>query len=676
MKLFGKLKSKYSTLETMDKKLFWLAGIIYNVAAFIAAIIFCFFFKDYLMAGLCLGIIVLPVFIMILAARTHNYTVLLPALALMINMIGLPLFTIFIRNGVFFMPVIILCGIALCGLSQDRGLRYGSGLASISMNSFTLVSRMNAETIPGYEQVQLISILTFGVAGFIILFMCDVLMEENRKYVLSRKILNQYMDFNVQKELYNDGSENGILKLTGKRRAAVLFADISNFTSITEDMQPEIAAEYLNIFLSAADKCIHENGGTLDKYIGDCAMAFWIDDQQTGYGVYEACKTVMDLRRSLSELQEGIRERFGWEIVFSAGINYGDVIVGGVGSSRRTDYTVIGDTVNVAQRLQDTATAGMLCLSERTVQILGDRAETNLLPANVAIKGRSRTIPVYELIRLTQGSTRALPQEPEKDPANGMLYICGCRGSYSVTGSIFSEFGGETSCYIIKRGAHAMVIDCGTGLYRAREILSDCKKIDVLLTHVHYDHILGLLDWSVFPMDSELTIYGNFKNWEGENTIKNFLRAPFWPVDISFGNLVSIEMQKEYGLADDISARFFPASHPNEACFIALNIGQKRICVLADCETPDAMPEEYLYKSDIVIFDAMYEQNEYSKHIGWGHSSWEQGAKMAKAEDIGMLLITHHNPQFGDQKLREMESRAKEYFSVTHFVRTGDRFSL
>ena len=72
-----------------------------------------------------------------------------------------------------------------------------------------------------------------------------------------------------------------------------------------------------------------------------------------------------------------------------------------------------------------------------------------------------------------------------------------------------------------------LVIDCGTGLYDARELLADCTVIDVFLTHVHYDHILGLLDWSVFPKGARLSFYAAFKNWFGSDTLNEFFRAPF-----------------------------------------------------------------------------------------------------------------------------------------------------
>ena len=83
------------------------------------------------------------------------------------------------------------------------------------------------------------------------------------------------------------------------------------------------------------------------------------------------------------------------------------------------------------------------------------------------------------------------------------LYCLGCRGSYPVEGKQFTEYGGQTTCYVLKHGTHAVVLDCGTGLYGAEDLLSDCTVVDVLISHVHYDHVLGLLAMNVFPKDAD-----------------------------------------------------------------------------------------------------------------------------------------------------------------------------
>jgi len=679
--LFKIIKNKYKSLDTLDKKMFWY------VAPFLILISVGFSIGTFI-EGMGTVQIVIPSIaciasfsLMIAVQRTGNYTIGFPILAVCINCFIIPV--AFFFSGGFFsgVPLVSLTASLLCAFCADKVTRILTFLSTIVINVICfIVAEARPELVmnlPSESVIHIDIIVCYIGASLLILFLCNLLMEEFNQYTMSKIILNQYMDFNVQKELFRDGNKDAFLSVSKKRSATILLADISNFTAITEGMEPEMAAEYLNIFLAIADKCIHENGGTLDKYIGDCAMAFWIDEKKNGYGVMQACKTAFDIRHELSVLQETIFERFGWELNFTAGINYGEVVAGGIGSARRKDYTIIGSAVNTTQRIQDVASSGSICVSDRIKEILGDAAECTLLVDKQGLKGKTKPVSVYTLNAL-KNKDAELPVnfQPSNASGNIKLHICGSRGSYSVTGSIFSEFGGETSCYILKKGTHAVVIDCGTGLYKAKQILEDCEIIDIILTHVHYDHILGLLDWSVFPAGAKLTIYGNFDKWEGKDTINNLLRAPFWPVNLSTGEIVPINFESVYELYQEMKIRFYPASHPNESCFVTIDVDGNRITVLADCEDPDVMPREEVRGSSLVIYDGMYEDKEYEAHRGWGHSSWERGIRLAMEENVGRIIITHHNPHYSDQRLRELELRAKGIFPAASFARAGDIYSL
>lgn len=263
------------------------------------------------------------------------------------------------------------------------------------------------------------------------------------------------------------------------------------------------------------------------------------------------------------------------------------------------------------------------------------------------------------------------------NPTEYTIHICGARGSRPVGGKDFEEFGGQTSCYIIKTGNHALVIDCGTGLYDAREILADCEIIDVFLTHVHYDHILGLLDWTVFPKESRLTFYAAFKNWFGSDTLNEFFRAPFWPVQPWLGPLSEVPQEGlPCNLGDGMMVEAYPSAHPNGASLLHLHIGSKRICIMFDCEKPDALPPIVVNDCDILIYDGMYENENYPSRIGWGHSTWQEGCRLATTVKPGMLIITHHDPYNTDTVLREMEQSAKKIYPDTYFARAGAKIKL
>lgn len=257
------------------------------------------------------------------------------------------------------------------------------------------------------------------------------------------------------------------------------------------------------------------------------------------------------------------------------------------------------------------------------------------------------------------------------------LHICGSRGSRPVSGREFEEFGGQTSCYIIKSEDYAMVIDCGTGLYDARDILADCSVIDVFLTHVHYDHILGLLDWTVFPKDARLSFFAAFKNWFGTETLNEFFRAPFWPVQPWLGPLCDIPQGgTPCQLGKGISVESYEAPHPNGATLLHIHVNNKRICIMFDCEKADGLPEKAVRNCDMLIYDGMYENEDYPSHVGWGHSTWQEGCRLAQNMKPGLLLITHHDPRNTDAVLRQQESKARELYSSVRFARAGEKIEI
>lgn len=257
---------------------------------------------------------------------------------------------------------------------------------------------------------------------------------------------------------------------------------------------------------------------------------------------------------------------------------------------------------------------------------------------------------------------------------HGQLYVLGSRGSRPVCGREFLEFGGGTTCYIFKRGDHAVVIDCGSGLYDARSILQDCRYVDVLLTHLHYDHIMGLLEWSVFPREAQLRFYAQFDRWFGGETLKRFLSPPFWPVSMPCGVLMPMTSPGEAELGDGLRVRLYPSCHPDGASLVRLETPEGDICAAFDFEHARAFPEQMARGCEYLLYDGMYTLEEYPDHVGWGHSCWEEGSRLAGRLGIPHLIITHHSPSRSDEELRALEARARRERPEIRFARAGDVF--
>ena len=219
------------------------------------------------------------------------------------------------------------------------------------------------------------------------------------KNALLERILGLWQSEGVVKQMLEDSSR---LRPGGVRCAvSVLFADLSGFTPFSESRTPEEVMEVLNEAFSGLTDVVFKHHGTLDKFIGDCIMAFYGAPIPNGNDAVNAVRSALEMRRVFAELK-GKWGETGPQLGLAIGINSGEAIAGHVGSNRRMEYTVIGDTVNVAARIQDKAAAGQILVGEETYTKayaeLGDHLLTK--PAvEMPVKGREKMLKVYDIVR-------------------------------------------------------------------------------------------------------------------------------------------------------------------------------------------------------------------------------------------------------------------------------------
>ncbi len=209
----------------------------------------------------------------------------------------------------------------------------------------------------------------------------------------------KYVPAGLVRQLMDRGEE---ATLGGKtRELTVHFSDIVGFTSIAEQLTPQELVDALADYLGAMSDIIHEEQGTVDKYIGDAIMAFWGAPGEVDDHALRACCAALRCQERLVEL------RAQWEAVgrpaFRAriGVNSGDCLVGNIGSDSRINYTVMGDPVNVASRLEGQCKVfetGIL-IGERTRELAGEAIVARPV-AKIAVKGKETEIVVYELLGL------------------------------------------------------------------------------------------------------------------------------------------------------------------------------------------------------------------------------------------------------------------------------------
>jgi len=211
-----------------------------------------------------------------------------------------------------------------------------------------------------------------------------------------KKQFEHYLDPGMVKKLQKDPS---LLKLGGEKRdMTFLFCDIRGFTPISEKYKgnPEGLTKLINRFLTRMTDVIIANGGTIDKFMGDCIMAFWNAPIEDGQHEEHAVQAAIDMQNELLKLNMQLAAEDLPTIAIGIGINTGEALVGNMGSDQRFDYSVIGDAVNLAARLESSSkTLGKtLVIGEETVKAAKLNYNFEYID-QITVKGKTEEIKVY-----------------------------------------------------------------------------------------------------------------------------------------------------------------------------------------------------------------------------------------------------------------------------------------
>jgi adenylate cyclase len=200
-------------------------------------------------------------------------------------------------------------------------------------------------------------------------------------------------EYVVKQLLENPGS----FRLGGvNQNITVLFADIRGFTAISEKEKPEKVVALLNRYFSVMTDVIFEHGGTLDKYIGDGLMALFGAPTVSPEDALNAVKAAVTMQKRLITLNEEMRAEGYPPISMGIGLHTGEATVGYIGSDKRSEYTAIGDTVNLASRLESNASGGQILMTDATAEASGNRIPVNTREP-LTVKNRVQPVNVFEI---------------------------------------------------------------------------------------------------------------------------------------------------------------------------------------------------------------------------------------------------------------------------------------
>jgi len=217
---------------------------------------------------------------------------------------------------------------------------------------------------------------------------------ELRNHLISN-MLHRYVDGSVIEQILANPDKYS--ELGGYREdVAVFFCDVRGFTSLSENMNADELIHLLNSIFKELTGIVFRNKGTFDKYMGDCIMAFWgaptdIEDE-TAWAV----RAALEMQEAFEDLKQGWPPELK-KLGIGIGINYGEVVVGNIGTEETMDYTVIGDVVNTAQRVESMARSGQILITKNALSQVEGKIKIRALEP-VQLKGKSLPVEIYEVI--------------------------------------------------------------------------------------------------------------------------------------------------------------------------------------------------------------------------------------------------------------------------------------
>jgi phosphoribosyl 1,2-cyclic phosphodiesterase len=254
----------------------------------------------------------------------------------------------------------------------------------------------------------------------------------------------------------------------------------------------------------------------------------------------------------------------------------------------------------------------------------------------------------------------------------------GVRGSIATPGM---AAGGNTACVEVVAGDTRIILDAGTGLRALgnERMASGIRHSTILLSHLHWDHVAGLQFFTPVYVPGHRVEIASGPNgvMSHEAAIRSLFKAPFFPVD--FDDLGGTVITRGLHANDrftigDITVTMARLNHPDPVYGYRLDCGDQSIVYATDTEhfaCVDPTLEKLAAGADILIYDAQYTPEEYPSKVGWGHSTWEAGADLARAAGVPQLVLFHHDPMRTDAQLDALEAAARVALPGTVAAREG-----
>lgn len=261
------------------------------------------------------------------------------------------------------------------------------------------------------------------------------------------------------------------------------------------------------------------------------------------------------------------------------------------------------------------------------------------------------------------------------------LFFWGTRGSLPMNTPQHRQFGGNTSCVSVTVDDTCILFDAGSGLIHAGAefMAGETREIDICFSHFHSDHICGMPFFKPFFDPSFKIRLHSFGVNEAtlHDAVDSYLSRPIFPI-----TLADFQADVQFVHHDEgetvqlgpIDVTSMPIPHPGGAHALKASAGEKSFVYATDTEHTPGRPNqaliEFMRHADMAIYDCTFEDSEFEARRGWGHSTWQEGIRIAKAAEVRKFGIFHHEPERNDDMLLEIEAKAQA--ELPHSLVTRD----
>lgn len=249
----------------------------------------------------------------------------------------------------------------------------------------------------------------------------------------------------------------------------------------------------------------------------------------------------------------------------------------------------------------------------------------------------------------------------------------GVRGSIPCPGPETIRYGGNTSCVEMRCGRRLLVFDGGSGLRPLGKALVESGRpvdLDLFYSHTHFDHIAGLPFFApAYSAGCRIRFWAGHLKAAGSNiksVLQQMMSKPLFPIPIEvltarldFRDFAAGDTLTPYAGIKLVTA---PLNHPDGCCGYRVEFAGKSVAYITDTEhragRSDPNVLKLMQRADVAIYDSSYTDEEYPRHRGWGHSTWEEGARLAKEARCKQLVLFHHDPSHTDAMMDQIAADA------------------